>query len=100
MPRAGVDIDSIVTNVGMRDRRVAVNDKFSVVVCRIQKFVTDPKQIRAILLINRDVGTDAGVDEQEIATMKTVLETLQEQFVRVGKQLAKATMQIGRGVSN
>jgi hypothetical protein len=78
VPRSSVDIYSIVTNIGMLHRRVTVNDEFSVVACRIEEFVTNPEQIVPRLLFHRDGGTDAGVNKQEIAATKAVVETLQE----------------------
>ena len=78
VPRPSIDIDPVVTNVGMSDRGVTVHDEFPVVLRRIQEFVTNPEQIHAVLLLQGDGGADAGMDEQEIATMKTVAKNLQK----------------------
>ena len=42
VPRSGIDIDPIVTNIRMWHRRVTMNDEFSMVVRRIQEFLANP----------------------------------------------------------
>src|SRR5580692_5384553 len=53
-PRAGVDVHSVLPDVGMRHRRMAVDDEFAVVLRRVEKFMTNPEQIVEVLLLDRD----------------------------------------------
>ena len=80
-PRSGVDVDSVLPDIGMRHWRVAVNDEFTVVLCRVEKLMTNPEQIVVVLLLDRDVRANAGMHEQEISAAKAVAEALQEQLV-------------------
>jgi hypothetical protein len=94
VPRPGVDVDPVMTNIGIRHRRMAVNDKFSVILFRVEKLVTNPEQVLDILLLPRDVGTDTGMYKQEISATKTIVETLQEELVGARKSADKATVQV------
>src|SRR5260370_1110385 len=93
-PRCGVDVDPVPLDVRMRHRCMAMNDKFSVVRRRVQKFMTNPEQIMEVLLLDRNARANAGMDEQEVSAAKTVTETLQEQLVCTRKGTPKATMRI------
>src|SRR5260370_36143950 len=71
-PRSGVDVDSVMPDIGMRHRRMAVNDNHPVVLHRVEEIVTNPEQILEILLFDRDAGANTGVNKQEISAIKTV----------------------------
>jgi hypothetical protein len=94
-PRAGVDVDSIMPDIGMWHRRMAVNDKLSVVPCRVEELVADPEQVVEILPLDRNGWANTGMYEQEISAAKTRAETLQQQFVRARKGIPKAAVQFG-----
>src|SRR5258708_2132353 len=94
LPRSGIDVDPVVSNVGMRPRRMAMNDKFSVVPCRVEELVTNPEQVIEILPLDRDARPNAGMYKQEISAAKAILEALQEQFVCPREGAAKATVQV------
>ena len=91
-PRPGVDVDSVRPDVGMRHRRMAVNDNHAVVLYRVEELVTNPKQILGILLLDRNARANTSMNKQEISAIKTVTETLQKQFVCSRKGAAKAPM--------
>ena len=55
--------------------------------------MTNPEQILKILPLDRDARANTGMYKQEISAVKTVAETLQEQFVCTRKGAAKAPMQ-------
>src|SRR6202165_1718647 len=92
-PSPGFDFDSVMPDIGMWHRRMAVDDKHSVVLCRVEELVTNPEQILKILPLDRDARANTGMYKQEISAIKTVAETLQEQFVCTRKGAAKAPMQ-------
>src|SRR3979409_2661637 len=69
-PRPGVDVDSVMPDIGMWHRRMAVDDKHSVVLCRVEELVTNPEQILEILLLDRDAGANTGMYKQEISAKK------------------------------
>src|SRR6266850_7752696 len=73
-PRPGVDVDSVMPDIGMWHRRMAVNDNHSVVLCRVEELVTNPEQILKILPLDRDAGANAGMYKQEISAIKTAAE--------------------------
>src|SRR5712664_2494020 len=93
-PRPGVDVDSVMPDIGMWHRRMAVNDEHSVVLYRVEELVTNPEQILESLLLDRDARANTGMYKQEIAAIKTIVETLQEQFVCTRKGAAKAAVQL------
>src|SRR5439155_20414351 len=93
-PRAGIDIDSIVFDVRMRHRRVTVNDESFVIARGVEELITNPDQIVNVLLLDRDVRTNAGVNEQEFAATELIAQALHEQFVGTRKRIAKAAVQI------
>ena len=64
---AGVDVDSIRADVGMRNRCVAVDDQFAVIKIRVEKFAADPEQVVKLLSFEGNAGTNAGMNEQQIA---------------------------------
>ena len=74
-PRCGVDVDAVLSDVGMRHRRVAMNDKFSVVLRRVEKLMTNPEQIVEVLPLDRNARANPGMDEQEVSAAETVVET-------------------------
>src|SRR5258708_23682890 len=76
-PRPGVDVDSVRPDVGMRHRRMAVNDNHAVVLYRVEKLVTNPEQILQILLLDRDARPNTGMNQKEISAIKTIRKTLQ-----------------------
>src|ERR1700732_4276268 len=69
--RRGVEIESIVTQIGNAafDRRVAVHDQPAVVAAMGQERFADPQQGLLILRIERRAGIDAGVDEKAPAVV-------------------------------
>src|SRR5260370_17030864 len=71
-PRSGVDVDSVMPDIGMRHRRMPVNDNHPVVPHRVKEISTNPEQILEILLFDRDAGANTGVNKQEISAIKTV----------------------------
>src|SRR4051812_5980163 len=75
-PRARVDVHSVPPDVGMRHRRVTVNDEFAVVLRRVEELTANPKQIVEVLLLNRDARAYPRVHEQEIAAAEAVAEAL------------------------
>ena len=97
LPGAGVDVDSVVTDIGMRNRRMAVHNESSVILHRVEELVTNPDQVFGVLLIEWNVRTNTGVDEKEISARKMIAQTLQEQFVRAGEGVQKTTMQVELG---
>src|SRR5258708_11880385 len=80
-PRSGVDVDSVMPDIGMRHRRMAVNDNHPVVLHRVEEIVTNPEQIMEVLLLDRDAGANTGVNKQEISPLKTLTEPLTEHFL-------------------
>jgi hypothetical protein len=74
-----VDVDSIRADVGMRNRRVSVNDQLAVIELRFEKLAADPDEIIELLSFERNAGTDAGMNEQKVAATKPRLQALQEQ---------------------
>lgn len=77
-PRPGVDVDPVRPDVGMRHRRMAVNDNHAVVLYGVEELVTNPEQILQILLLDRDARANTGMNKQEISAIKTITETLQK----------------------
>ena len=94
-PRAGVDVDSIMPDIGMRHRRVTVNHKLSMVPRGVEELVADPEQVVEILPLDRNGWANTSMYEQEISAAKTRAETLQQQFVRAWKGIPKAVVQFG-----
>src|SRR6202035_2066810 len=84
-PRSGVDVDAVMPDIGMRNRRMTMNDEVPVVLRRVEELMTNPKQVMEILLLDRGIGADAGVNEQEIPATKAVAQALQKQLVRARK---------------
>ena len=93
-PGAGVDVDPVAAYVRMRHRCMAMHDEFAVILGRVEKLVTDPDQVIGILVFDRDVGPDAGVNEQEISTRKMIAQTLQKKLVRPWKGLEEAAVKV------
>jgi hypothetical protein len=93
-PGAGVDVDPVAAYVRVRHRRMAMHNEFAVVLGRVEELVTDPDQVIGILVFDRDVGPDAGVNEQEVSTRKMIAQTLQKKLVRPWKGLEEAAVQV------
>lgn len=96
---AGVDVDSIRADVGMRNRCVAVNDQSAVIEPRVEKLAADPDQIMELLSFERNAWTDSGMNEQQASATKPGFQALQEQQVRAGEHPAKSTVQIPAGLA-
>ena len=78
LPRAGVDIDAVGPDIGMRHRCVSMHDELAVVFIRVEKLVANPGEIVAVLALEGNAGADAGVHEQKISAAVTVVQALQE----------------------
>ncbi len=74
-PSSGVDVDPVLLDVGMRHRRMAMNDKVSVVLRRVEKLMANPEQIVEVLPLDRNARANPGMDEQEVSAAETVVET-------------------------
>src|SRR5580658_9215029 len=81
-PRSGIDVHSVLPDVGMWHRRMAVDDEFAMVLRRAEKFITNPHQVVEVLLPDGNARANAGMHEQEIAAAEAVAEALQENLVR------------------
>lgn len=97
LPCAGVDVDSIVSDIGVRHRCVTVHDEVSVVLRGVEELLSYPDQVVGILMIDGNVRTNARVNEQKIAAAELISQALHEQFVRTRKGVEKAAMQVGGG---
>ena len=83
-----------MTNIGIGYRCVAVHDALSMVLCRVEKLLTNPEQVLVLLPLERDTGTYAGMYKQKISATKAIAKTLQKQLVRSWKSVEKAAMQV------
>ncbi len=63
-----------------------------------EKLVADPDQVVEILLLDRDVGADAGMYEEEVSASEMVAQTLQEKLVSAGEGSDKAPVQVDLGL--
>jgi hypothetical protein len=81
-PRAGVNIDSIMPDIWMRDGCVAVHHDFSVLLLGGEKILAYPDQIMRILLIEWHAWANSRMHEQKVAAEERVLQALQEQLMR------------------
>ena len=99
-PRTSIDVDSVAPDIRMRHRRVTVHNESFVVSRRVEELVANPDQIVEILSLDRDVRTNAGVNEQEIAAAELIAQALHEQFVCTRKGVEKAAMQIDGGLGS
>src|ERR1700733_13950144 len=97
-PRAGVDVHPVSPDVGMRHRRVAMNDEFAVGPRRVEKFLTNPEQIVEVLLLNRNAWTNACMHEQEVAAAKAAAEALQKDLMCTREGAPKTTMRVNFSV--
>src|SRR5437773_4386414 len=97
LPRAGVDVDAVGPDVGMRHWCVSMHDEFAVVFIRVEKLVTNPGEIIAVLVLEGNAGADASVHEQKISAAVTVVQALQKQFVGPREYREKATAQLHCG---
>jgi hypothetical protein len=68
---AGVKIDAVWTDVGFaaRKRRVTMDNEPAVVVRRGKEWLTNPKEVAASLLVERDAWANAGVDEKALSVV-------------------------------
>src|SRR6185436_18949390 len=80
-------------------RRVTMHDESFVIPRRLEELVPNPDQIVNVLLLDGDVGANAGMHEQEIAATELIAQTLHEQFVFTWKRVKKAALQIEGRVS-
>lgn len=55
-----------------------MDDQSSMVLLRVEEFVTDPEQIHCILLLDRDARANTCMDKQKIAAREMIAQTLQE----------------------
>lgn len=76
---------------------MTVHDESSVAPLRLKEFMTNPNQVIGILVVDRGVRTNAGMDEQKIATDELVTQALHEQFVCTRKDAEKAAVQVVDG---
>src|SRR2546423_119116 len=97
LPRAGVDVDAVEPDIGMRHWCVSMHDEFAVVFIRVEKLVANPDEIVGILALDRNAGADAGVHEQKVSAAVTVVQALQEQFVGPREYRDKAAAQLSGG---
>src|SRR5579859_6191573 len=92
--RSSVDVDSIRTNLGMRNRCVSVNNQLAMIEFRVEKVAADPEQIVELLLFEGNAGADAGMDEQKIPAAQPGFQTLQEQCVGAREHPTKPVVEI------
>ena len=69
-------------------------------VVEFQELVTNPYQVVGVLPVDRDIRTNAGVNEQEISAAELIAQALHEQFVSARKDAEKAAMQIAGGLGS
>ena len=90
MPGAGVDVDSIVANVGIRIRRVPVPwSRWG-----LKEIVANPEKVDDVLPIERNHRTNTGMDEQVIAAADPWHEAFQEERVCTRESLEGLAMEI------
>src|ERR1700731_2549598 len=78
----------------MRNRRVTVNDVFSVPLRKVEELAANPYEIVGVLPFDWNARTNAGMDKQEISAAKTVAKASQEQIACARKDAAKAPLQL------
>jgi hypothetical protein len=75
---AGVDVDSIRSEIGCVDRRMPVNDEALELLLAGKKFVTYPEQVFLFLLLDRNARPNTGVDKEEISAGEREIERLEK----------------------
>ena len=93
-PRAGIDIDPVVPDIGMWNRRMAVDHEFAMVLQGVEKFLT--RSVSRSWKFCCGIGTPGRMPactNREIAytAAKAVAETLQENLRARAEKRAKAT---------
>ncbi|GHB38984.1 hypothetical protein GCM10007094_30570 [Pseudovibrio japonicus] len=69
----------------MFDRGVAVDDEDAEVLLVIEEGAADPHELFRVLLFQRDLGADAGVDEEVVTASVLELQGSEEIFVGLGQ---------------
>src|SRR3954465_11722095 len=75
---SGVDCDAVVEVARLLDDAMAMDDDRFVTQIAVEEVAPDPAQIMRVLVLDRDTGPDAGVDEQIITDPEAVVEAAQE----------------------
>src|ERR1044071_1550125 len=65
--RAGVDADAVGLDLRLPRDRVPVDDDLAEILLAAEELLADPEHVLVGLVVERDAGADAGVDEEEVA---------------------------------
>jgi hypothetical protein len=86
---AGIDAKAVGSLIDAVADGMAMNDEAAMVVRVGQERLADPAQVVRLLVLNRDAGTDTGVNKQVIAEPDGVAGLLQECDMRRRDRLAQ-----------
>src|SRR5215217_5051738 len=75
---AGIDADPVAAFLDPVGDRVAVDDDESMLLAVAEEGLADPAQVLHMLIVDRDAGANAGMDEEIVAEAERVAEAFQE----------------------
>ncbi|KZL20820.1 hypothetical protein PsAD2_01309 [Pseudovibrio axinellae] len=81
----GVNVQRVGAAVDVFDRGVAVDHEDAEVLFIVEEGAADPQEFFFALLVQRDFGTDACVDEEVVSALVQELQGFEEIFVRLGQ---------------
>jgi len=86
---SGVDIDAVRSDIRFLGRGVAMHDDFAEILFMQKKSISNPEEVRLLLLPQWNFGADTRMAEEEVATGVRQCQTCKEAAMLVGQRLAE-----------